>query len=251
MAQSGLHGVVGLAVVRSIAGRLPGRSSSAAGKDGISNSRVKEFRRGITFGFVLGNILPDADLLPLAITFLFDSRLAMRMHRTATHSLVVIILLTLMGWLLAKGRGKAVALGLGIGAISHSVLDIFLWFSPVDLLWPLGIWGIPSEVNLWAGVETGRFVGNFLGALDYLAFAFYYVLLARIARRRETNMEFLPRLNLFTGLNVAFFAVYTVLSFVLSKGLFEIAHYAMFVLAFFPIAVYTTVKMRDTIEALL
>lgn len=248
MAQSGFHGILGLAVARAVGGR-PSEAGSSQAENGEASK--SEIRKGLVFGFVLGNILPDADLLPLAITFLFDSRLAMRMHRTATHSFVVIVPLMLLGWLFLRGRGKGVTLGLGIGAITHSVLDIFVWFSSVDLLWPLGSWGVPSVVNLWAGIETGRIVGNFLGALDYLAFALYFSFLARMARARETDVDFLPKLRLFTVLNLAVFAVYTVLSFVLSKGLFEIAHYAVFVLVFFPIAVYTTVKMRSTIEAIL
>ncbi len=247
MAQSGFHGILGLAVVRAIGGR-----SSKTGVSPVEKGQTPEaeLKRGVVFGYVLGNILPDADLLPLAITFLFDSRLAMRMHRTATHSLVVIVPLMLLGLLFLRGRGKGMALGLGLGAITHSMLDIFVWFSSVDLLWPLGTWSVPSVVNLWSGVEVGRVAGNFLGALDYLAFALYYAFLAKMARARETDADFLPQLRVFTVLNLAFFAVYTVLSFVLSKGLFEIAHYAMFVLVFFPIAVYTTVKMRSTIEAM-
>lgn len=247
MAQSGFHGILGLAVARAVSGGSLKTGSSPGEKGEVSKSELK---KGVIFGFVLGNILPDADLLPLAITFLFDSRLAMRMHRTATHSFVVIVPLMLLGWLFLRGRAKGIALGLGLGAITHSVLDIFIWFSPVDLLWPLGTWGVPSVVNLWSGVEAGRVAGNFLGALDYLAFALYFAFLAKMARARETDVDFLPKLRVFTVLNLAFFAVYTVLSFVLSKGLFEIAHYAMFVLVFFPIAVYTTVKMRSTIEAI-
>lgn len=249
MAQSGLHGIVGLALSRAVGSNVS--SASQHGASGERDALAEEWKKGLTFGFILGNILPDVDLLPLAITFLFNSELAMRMHRTATHSLLLSVPLILIGWLFLRGRTKGLVTGLGLGALTHSVLDIFLWFSSVDLLWPLGRWGIPSLVNLWSGAKLPRFVGNFLGALDYLAFALYFVSLTNIAKKKETDLEFLPRLRLFTALNLAFFALYTILSGVLSRTIFDIAHYAMFVLVFFPLAVYSTFKMRNTIETAL
>lgn len=245
MAQSGFHGIVGLTIARAAGNRQPDpRVRSSREKD----TRIREWEKGLRFGAVLGSILPDADLLSLAITFLFDAQLAMRMHRTATHSLLFSVPLILLGWLFLKGRAGGLAVGFGLGAVAHSALDILVWFSSVDLFWPLGNWGLPSEVNLWRNVKVHPYIGNFLGAVDYLAFALYFTLLADAARRMETDVEFLPRLRQLRALNLAFFVVYTALSLVLSRTVFDIAHYALFVLVFFPVAVYVTIKMRNTIE---
>lgn len=234
MSQSGLHGVIGLYGARLVRGNAVRRVSGPA-----------------LFGFVLGNIIPDADFFALGLTYPFNGALARSMHRSFTHSLITIAVITLIGYLVARTRdGKGLAIGLGAGMLTHVFFDIFTWFSGVDLLWPLGLFGLPSKINLWANVHLPTAVNNLLGAGDYLCFGLFYLYLASLARRRGTDAAFLPLLKRFTALQWAFTAIYVVLSFILTGGLFEIAHYAMFILVFFPIALYVTFKMRRTIESI-
>jgi len=242
MAQSGFHGLIGIALAKT-------SFRKAKGLDGV---RAKDEEAGaFTFGLVAGNVLPDADLLPLAITYLFNPALAMRMHRTATHSLLVIGVLTLFGYALAKNRhGKRLVLGLCVGAVAHCLVDIFLWFSPVDILWPLGHLGLPSEINLWKGVTTPRVVGNLLGAADFLALALFTFYLEKLGQGFETDVSFLPTLRKITLLHSAAFGVFFSASFFLSATVFQIAQYALFLLVSSPIVVYAMFKSKNTIERL-
>lgn len=237
MSQSGLHGIIGLYGSRFLRSR-----------DDISSAK---FTGPAAFGFVLGNIIPDADFFALGVTFMFNSTLARSMHRSFTHSLITIAAVTLIGRLAAKTESaKALATGLGAGMLCHVFFDILTWFSGVDLLWPLGLFGLPSAVNLWANFKVPAVVSNLLGAADYLCFGLFYVYLGSVSRRYGTDSGFIPRLRKITLVQWIFTVIFVVLSFVLSGPLFEIAHYALFILVFFPIALHVTFKMRATIEAL-
>ena len=238
MAQSGLHGLIGVAVARMTSKEAPEPGRSIAAKS-------------FAYGFVTGNVLPDIDLAALAVTYLFDSKLAMRMHRTATHSLVVIGIVTLLGVLLSTTRGgKSYFKGLGAGMALHTLVDIFLWFSGVDILWPLGSFGVRSEINLWANVKLPPLWNNLLGSTDFLMMALFYGLLMKLSRRYETNVGFLRKLAAFKTFHYVSFLVYVVLSFFLARNLFDIAQYAVIVLVSLPMTWITIRGSKPTLERL-
>ncbi len=235
MAQNGVHGLVGLAV---------GRFATDPGA----------FR----FGLVLGNIAPDLDLIPLALLYLADKGLALSMHRTFTHSLVTAAVVGLAGLWIGRpraegGRGECVRwviVGLAAGMAMHGLLDVFVWFSGVDLGWPLGLLGLPSYVDLWAGYPpTGRLT-NYLGAGDYLAYGLYLGALVIHSNRCATDALFRPFVRRWAWIFGALFPLYLILATRLSPGTFQFVHYGPFALVWVPLVVWMTVRMRATIEAM-
>jgi len=82
-----------------------------------------------------------------------------------------------------------------------------------------------------------------------VAFGLYYLYLAAAARRTGTSTAFLGRLRSITLIQWGLSAIYLILAFVLGSW-FDIAHYAAFILVFFPLCLYVTAKMRETIYAL-
>ncbi len=238
MAQSGLHGLIGATLTK-----ITGKDASEPGRAIVAKSSA--------YGFVIGSVWPDVDLAALAVTYLFDSKLAMRMHRTATHSLLIIGLITLLGIMFSTTKGgKSFFKGLGTGMALHSVVDIFLWLAGVDILWPLGQFGIRSEVNLWAKVKIPPLWNNFLGAGDFLAMALFYGYLIRQARTHETNPGFLSKLRAFMAFQYVCFILYMGLSFFLSRTLFDIAQYAVVVLVNLPMTWIAIRGSKPTIERL-
>lgn len=243
MAQLGFHGAVGALVA----------GAASSGKP------VTRGRKAMVFGYVLGNILPDTDFFLLGPLYIVSSELGLSMHRTWSHS-VLALLVGLVATYVISGMSKgerretARAMGLGVvlGMATHIAMDILIWFSSVDLLWPLGAWGIGSRVDLWVSVRQGipGVVNSILGAADYLAFAVYFIYLKALARRYGTDQAFLPRLEFFTNLQWVLFALYMVLAFVVDRGLFDIIHYAVFILVMLPITLYVTFKMRATVESI-
>ncbi|MGE5580860.1 MAG: metal-dependent hydrolase [Bacillota bacterium] len=238
MAQNGLHGIMGLTLARitSKEAREPGLAITA---------------RSSAYGFVMGNVLPDIDLIALGVTYLFDSRLAMKMHRSATHSIFTIALVTFLGMLLSTTRGgKAFFRGLGTGMLCHSFVDIFLWLSSIDILWPLGYFGVRSEINLWTGIKVPPLWNNFLGATDFLMVALFFGYLIRLSRKYETNTRLLPRLRAFAAFHWVCFPIYLGLSFFLSRTMFDIVQYSVIIVVSIPMTWMAVVGSRPTIERL-
>lgn len=240
MAQLGIHGIVGL-----YGAKAAGSSASTAAASPETVRSKKDF----AFGYVLGNLLPDTDFFLLVFAYLIAPKAAVTLHRSFSHSLLTIAVLTAV---LALARGKAgrpLAWGIGLGMLTHAVLDFFIWFSSVNFLWPLGYLGIPSTVNLWANFTTPPVLSNLLGAADYLAFALYFLFLRSAARRTGASTQWLPRLNFFINLQWVLTVVYGALSFFLNGTIFNIVHYAVFTLVMLPIVLWTTFKFRPAIEA--
>ncbi len=246
MAQSGLHGLIGGYVAKTWV------------KAGDAPAAV-ERSKGLKFGLVLGAILPDVDFFVLGPLFVIPglNKYALAMHRSFTHSLITTAAFVGLLWLLAQGSRRdyrrGLALGLGAGILTHLVFDVILWFGGIQYLWPLGYVGVHQELNLWANLyQPPRVVSNILGALDYLAFGLYYLWLGAVARRKGTSAGFLPRLGRLTFVQWVLTVIYLALAVYLApRGmLFDICHYAAFILVFFPICLYVTAKMRETIWAL-
>lgn len=236
MAQSGLHGIIGTAFVNATS-----RNASEPGRAVAAKSWA--------YGFISGSVLPDVDLAALAVTYLFNSKLAMRMHRTATHSLVMIALFTAITIILSTTRGgKAFFKGVGTGMAVHAAVDILVWFSAVDILWPLGHFGLPSEINLWKWVSLPRLWGNFLGSTDFLMMGLFYLYLLRLGRKYETNPSFLPKLRGMMAFNFVAFSLYIGASFFLTRSIFDVAQYAVVVLVQLPMTVIAIRGSKPSIE---
>ncbi len=167
MPQNALHGLVGLAVCRRM-----GRNAAQA--------------QPWVMGVILGLMLPDADLYPAGILRLagvidgFDV-----IHRTATHSLFLVVLLMILGGVFrSKPVWSAACMGLSLGVGLHIFLDVFMWFSALPLLWPLNVLGEGDlgVVDVWKGVEIPEMAKSFRDVLEMLFAAIYLTSLAKIGR---------------------------------------------------------------------
>lgn len=222
MAQAGIHSIVGMAV-----------------------RRWTPDRKWLMLGIVLGNPLPDADNLAVAVATL-TGQPTEGLHRTFTHSLftvaAVIVAFTIIAWATKRPSWGNLGLGLGIGILMHILLDLLIWFNGVEILWPL-----PSWVNLWAGVTPPDWWTKLMMPAEFLFFGLFFLLLGVVARRRGTDAAFLPKLRVWTVVQGALFAIFTVLVYALEKG-FMIPFGALY-LASLGLAFGVTIRMRETVEA--
>jgi membrane-bound metal-dependent hydrolase YbcI (DUF457 family) len=95
MAQAGMHGLAGVAV-----------------------AKWAPERQWLLLGVILGNLLPDADNLAVAVATLAGTG-AEGLHRTFTHSLFTVVAVILLFWGLARltGRERWGNLGLGLAVV--------------------------------------------------------------------------------------------------------------------------------------
>ena len=223
MAQAGIHGLVGMAV-----------------------RKWTPKKEWLMLGIVFGSMLPDMDALAVAYATLsgLDTH---GLHRTFSHSLIVIFGLTLIIYLISaiakRPRIGNLGLGLGIGMVMHALLDLVIWFRGVEIFWPFF-----GEVNFWSGYTPPAWWYNtFESAVEFLLIAVFFILLASLARKQGTDGDFLKKLNIWTWVQVGLFLIFLVLVYTWS-GYF-IAYGAMYILSL-GLALGITIRMRKTIEAM-
>ena len=153
----------------------------------LLTARVPE-RSAVPFAawLVLGSMLPDVDMYPTAVAFLAKwPDLINVIHRSLTHSLVLLVLLLVAGAFARKPAWRFGLWGLGIGISTHILLDTLFWFTQIDLFWPFS--HLPSDapllpvVNLWAAYHMPPLFVNIREAFEYAAFALLLYALLRIS----------------------------------------------------------------------
>jgi membrane-bound metal-dependent hydrolase YbcI (DUF457 family) len=222
MAQAGIHSIVGMAVRKWIPDR-----------------------KWLMLGIVLGNLLPDADNLAVAIATL-TGQSTDGLHRTFTHSLftiaVVVVAFCSVALITKRLHWGNLGVGLGIGIAMHILLDLLIWFDGVQTLWPF-----PSWVNLWEGVTLPDWWEKLMMPVEFLFFALFFVLLYVTARKRSTDGDYLRMLQIWIGVQSVLFVVFTVLVYTLEKG-FMIPFGALYLISL-GLATGVAIRMRKTIEA--
>lgn len=226
MAQAGLHGLVGMAV-KKMAGR-------------------KEW---LLLGILLGSFVPDMDNVGVAVATLTKMPIAAGangIHRTLTHSVffmvAVIVVFYLIGQMKKAACWNNLGLGLGLGMLLHSLLDLLIWFNGVALFWPLPIW-----INLWANTTPPAWFMKFMDPAEFLFIGLYLWTLGTWARKTGTDGEFMKTHRVWLILEAALFIIFTPLAYIMTKGFLTIFgalyHFSIFM------AFFVTIRMRKTVEA--
>lgn len=83
--------------------------------------------------------------------------------------------------------------------------------------------------------------------VENLAFVLFFLFLAATARKRQTDIEYLPKLRLWTIIQAVLFIVFMILVFTMERGFMTI--YGAVYLLSLGLAFGVTIRMRDTVEA--
>jgi len=222
MAQAGIHGLVGIAM-----------------------RKMSVKKEWLLLGIIAGNIAPDLDALAVAYATLTGGD-THGLHRTWSHSIPFMVLVVAIFYILSVVRKSPrignLGLGLGIGMLTHSLLDLVIWFRGVQLLWPFY-----PEINFWASYTPPIWwADKFESAVEFGLIALFLYMLGRLASKQATDTDFLSKLNIWIGIEVALFVIFLVLVYVWSGYL--IAFGAAYIFSLI-LAVTITFRMRKTTEA--
>lgn len=230
MAQNGFHSLIGAAAARRL---WPGRVA-------------------VVLGVVLGSMLPDVDVLPSALLRVSGGRVGAELHRTFTHSLWLVALCWVAAWPVKRRWPEAGGFlgGFGLGVLAHIALDVVVWFSGVDLLWPVSRWRGWPEVNLWREVRlpavmgSPHFISNQLAAFDAVAFAAYLGYLSRLAGPGPGRPRAARAARGIALVAAGLFPVYVVTGALLPWGPQSALVYSVSIVLFYPASVACTVALR-------
>jgi membrane-bound metal-dependent hydrolase YbcI (DUF457 family) len=220
--QAGLHGLVGM-----------------------TTRNMTRTREWFLLGILLGSFVPDMDNVAVAAATLTKTATA-GIHRTMTHS--VFFIAFVIGVCFFAGRWRKdtrwanLGLGLGLGMLLHSLLDLLFWFNGVALFWPLPIW-----VNLWSTITPPSWFIKFMDPAEFLFFAIYLWTLRIWSRRASTDGEFMKTHRTWMILEIALFVIFTPLAYIMTKGFLTI--FGAFYLFSIFMVFFITIRMRKTVEA--
>jgi hypothetical protein len=156
--------------------------------------------------------------------------------------LAVALVFSLIGSLRKEARWGNLGLGLALGMLLHSLLDLLLWFNGVALFWPLPIW-----INLWANLTPPQWFMKLMDPLEFLFFGLYLWALGTWARQAGTDQDFLKTHRWWLGLELALFVVFTPLTYLMTQGFLTL--FGAFYLFSIFMAFFVTLRMRRTVEA--
>lgn len=173
----GLHGLLGIGIAQLLARKKP---------FGVWLSGPSKY------GFVLGSIAPDVDLIAsIALVIAGAESSAVALHRSSTHSFIVIAGIILTGYVsgyVVRKSIQSVLMSLGLGMFMHVLFDL----------------PTPPGVSILYPITTARF-GMFLEkssvlaenvvfvAVDFLFVAIFlyvvYLLTRRVDSSRHLDLE--------------------------------------------------------------
>jgi len=186
----GLHGLLGVGIVAFLARKKP------------FGVRLGDSSK---YGFVFGSIAPDLDLvasIPLIIAGAESS--AVTLHRSVTHSFIVIAGIILIGYVsgyVGRKSIQSLLISLGLGMFTHVLFDLPT-HPGVSILYPI------------TTMRFGLFLGEFsmlaenvvLVAADFLFVAIFvyviYFLAEKVNSSRHVNLKafIISSLMVFLGL---------------------------------------------------
>jgi membrane-bound metal-dependent hydrolase YbcI (DUF457 family) len=203
----------------------------------------------LLLGLVLGNMAPDLDNLVVAYATLAKLPDPAGYHRTFTHSVFTVIALLVLFYLIAlvtkNEKWKNFGIGFSVGILMHIVVDLFLWFGGVELLWP-----IPFEVNFWRWFETPVWLKIFLDTAEFLLFGLYFLLLGSLAQKQHTDGERRRSLTMWAILQFALFILFTLMFFLMGANGLQYTVYGALYLFSMILALVLTIGMRQTVETI-
>jgi len=222
MAQAGLHGMVAQAVHKWV-----------------------PRREWLMLGIVFGSLFPDADNILVAVATVAKQPVE-GLHRTYTHSLITALVLVIVFWAIGalrkQPRWTNFGLGFAAGIVLHILLDLLIWFNGVQLLWPFPLW-----INFWAGVAVPAWFMTLMNSLEFLFFALFFYMLLVLARKHQTDTDFVRTLNIWMIVEIVLFVIFLILLYMPIKIVNTV--YGLLYLVSLIAALVITIRMRATVEA--
>ena len=181
---------------------------------GIQAIKLFSHKKGLYPAIIFGAILPDLDVVMLAIGFLFHPiHYAEQIsHRSFSHSFFTIIFVYLFFALWGEWKKdltlKFVGKGLGIGMLTHVVLDTFFRFRGIHFFWPLPI----EPFNLWTNWVLPDWVHRGLLVMEFFCFRWYaWYLIQKHMQSPNQLSEIVHHLNSWKNIESTLFITFIII----------------------------------------
>jgi len=211
--------------------------------------RVIPYEKRLFPSLIFGAMLPDLDIIVVALASLFYpiSQAEAIFHRTFSHSFFTLIFIYLFSAILSELKKKPVlksaGKGIALGMLTHLLIDTLIWFRQIDLLWPLPL----QPVNLWYFWETPPLAIQILLIFEFFCFRWYaWFLITQHLKAPGNQSWFVKYLNIWKNLGTYIF-LFFIIMLIWNPSFFNI----LFGIAYIPsliMALFSTYVSRDALE---
>ena len=213
--------------------------------------KIIPHEKHIMSGILFGSMLPDIDILIVAVGSIFYGiTLAEELfHRTFTHSFFTLIFIYLFFAIVSELKKntsiKTIGKGVSIGMLIHYLVDTLFWFNAIDLLWPLPV----KSFNLWYFFSPSEKLFDFLLIMEFFCFRWYaWFLIKQHFNMPNKHSWIIKHLNSWKKIETMLFMSFIFLSF------FSIPYFKiLFGIAYIPsliMALFSTYMSRDALESI-
>ena len=223
-----------------------------AGLHAAFGNQFRQFlphKRRLFPAIIFGAILPDLDVIAVAIGSLFYPihQAEHIFHRTFSHSFFTLILIYLLFaiWSELKNNPslKSVGKGLVLGMLTHIVLDTFFWFREIHFLWPLPI----KPFNLWIFWEAPDWFNRSMLVLEFFFFRWYaWFLIQRHLQTPNRLSWIVSYLNIWKNIESGILLIFIILG-IWNPQFFKILFGAAYIPSLL-FALWGTYMSRDALE---
>ena len=217
---------------------------------GYQFQRIIPSERRLLPAIIFGAILPDLDIIVVAIGSLFYpiSYSEELFHRSFSHSFFTLIAIFLLFAILAEWKKrpvfKSIGKGLALGMLSHIILDTFLWFRAIQFLWPLPL----KPFNLWSLWEIPDWIHRSMLVLEFFCFRWYaWFLITKHLRTPSKQSWIIKYLQIWKNLGTILFIFFSLM--VLWNPSIFLVLFGMTYIPSLIMALWATYMSRDTLES--
>ena len=218
---------------------------------GYQFQRIIPSERRLLPAVIFGAILPDLDIVVVAIGSLFYpiSYAEKLFHRSFSHSFFTLIAVYLLCAIIAEWKKrpvfKSIGQGLVLGMLSHIILDTFLWFREIQFLWPLPL----TPFNLWNFWEVPDWIHRTMLVLEFFCFRWYaWFLTTKHLSRPNKQSWIIKYLHIWKYWETIFFIFFSLLA-LWNPPIFLVLFGAAYIPSLI-MALWATYMSRDTLESL-
>jgi len=228
MAQAGLHAYIGL----------------------LARNKFPS-KKWLFTSFLIGTIIPDIDLIliPLGLLLQFNIEESIFLfHRTFSHSLITLLVIYLLFLIIYEIKKKVNLLyicnGFCLGILLHIIIDIFLWFKPIHVFWPLPI----NKIHFFQSIKLSYTLKTFLLSMEFFLFrVFAWKLINIIIKHPSKNVRAIKHLSQFMKIELIFLITFIISSIILNQK--YILH--LFWIFYVPSLIFIIIillRMKDSIN---
>ena len=222
---------------------------------GVQAKTIFPKRKYIISSLIIGIIIPDLDFIIeyiLSITMEYNLLHQHYFFNSIFHSIFMIPFLSLLILIYAEIKKnndfKVIAIGLSIGMACHIIIDI-LTLQSIGVFYPLFDYKENFNLNKYFNINISDQIKKILYASEFLFFHIYaWMLIEKIINKPYNNYILIKKITMWMKGELYVFLLFLLFIYFEMNDKTFMNIFGIFYIPSFIITIYTTYKMRKTLD---